>query len=115
MGVFSNILSWFVRKFFPSLLPHLLPKIEEEDISSPAFNQNQQTKCIAIGRPGGKEQLRLITLKPGFVTAGYNVGKSFVNVSNGLPPNTAVVRVSAFSVNFADCMLSFLHVIPLVL
>lgn len=128
MAVFSNILSWIVRVFCPGLLPKLLPKIpEEHDQNLNGCPNASQTKCIAIGRPGGKEQLRIITLKPGFVTAGvsryylsnqsiylfiithiffflkYNVGKSFVDVSKGIPKNTVVVRVVAFSINFADC------------
>eukprot|EP00980_Cylindrotheca_fusiformis_P003196 scaffold725_cov133-Cylindrotheca_fusiformis.AAC.4 len=104
VAIFANILSWFVRSFIPSWLPYLLPKIEEEDTSknpSPL-----QTKCIAIGRPGGSEQLRIVTLKPGYVTAGYNVGNNpFVNVSNPstLPQDTVVVKVCSFSINFADC------------
>jgi len=109
VAVFGNIVSWLVIQFFPSLLPYLLPKIEEEDTSeNPSSNQ---TRCIAIGRPGGKEQLRLITLKPGYATCGYNVicgddnSGPFVNVSDedNLPPNTVVVRIHAFSINYADC------------
>lgn len=103
MAVFGNILSWFVRCFCPWLLPSLLPTIEEEDTSeSPSPSQ---TKCIAIGRPGGKEQLRIITLKSGYCTAGYNLGKSFVDVSDPktIPKDTMVVRICSFSINFADC------------
>lgn len=104
VAVFSNILSWFVNRFFPSYLPRLLPPIEEEDLSSsPA---SSQTKCIAIGRPGGKEQLRLITLKPGYATCGYNIENPspFFKVDQGdLPPDTVVVRVHSFSINYADC------------
>jgi NADPH:quinone reductase-like Zn-dependent oxidoreductase len=104
VAVVANLLSWFVHKFFPSLLPHLLPTIEQEETSpSPLPNQ---TKCIAIGRPGGMEQLRLITLKPGYVTVGYNMGYSspFANVVSSLPlpPNSVILRVHAFSINYAD-------------
>ena len=104
IAVFANILSWFVSRFFPSFLPHLLPKIDEEDTSenpSPT-----QTKCIAIGRPGGMEQLRSITLKKGYATCGYNIDNPspFIDVvSQDLPPNTVVLRVHSFSVNYADC------------
>jgi NADPH:quinone reductase-like Zn-dependent oxidoreductase len=105
VAVFANILSWFVHRFFPAFLPYLLPKINEEDTSeSPSPNQ---TKCIAVGRPGGKEQLRCITLKPGYVTCGYNVvdddPSPFINVANDLPPNTVILRVHSFSINYADC------------
>mmetsp|Transcript_29583 Transcript_29583/g.71197 ORF Transcript_29583/g.71197 Transcript_29583/m.71197 type:complete len:477 (-) Transcript_29583:14-1444(-) len=114
LAVFGNIVSWMVRQFVPSLLPQLLPAIEEEDKSDNP--SPDQTRCIAIARPGGSEQLRIITLKPGYATAGYNIaaGSSFVNVGNNgadnknnknklLPKDTVVVKVAAFSVNFADC------------
>lgn len=121
VAVFANILSWMVQRFAPFLLPRLLPVIQEEEIeaSSPSSNQ---TKCIAIGRPGGKEQLRIITLKRGFATCGYNVAHGgdetsndydnnqnssssspFIDISQKLPPNTVLVRVHAFSINYADC------------
>jgi synaptic vesicle membrane protein VAT-1 len=107
VAVFSNILSWIVATFVPSFLPHLLPTINEEDTASPTTHI--QTRCIAIGRPGGVEQLRVITLKPGYVTVGYNLGfpSPFVDLSNKaddqLPPGTIVVKIHAFSVNYADC------------
>jgi hypothetical protein len=104
IAVFSNILSWFIRKFLPFLLPRLLPKIEEEDTSenpSPT-----QTRCIAIARPGGSEQLRIIVLKNGYATAGYNVGNCFIDISGEIPKDTVVVKIAAFSINFADCELN---------
>jgi NADPH:quinone reductase-like Zn-dependent oxidoreductase len=106
LAVVANVLSWLVSKFVPQLLPQLLPKIEEQDKNdSPS---STQTKCIAIGRPGGMEQLRVITLKPGFCTCGYNIENPtpFFDISGGddtLPPNTMVLRVHAFSINYADC------------
>ena len=102
LAVFGNIVSWMVRQFVPALLPQLLPAIEEEDKSDNP--SSDQTKCIAIGRPGGSEQLRIITLKPGYATAGYNIGSTFVNISKTpLPKDTVVVKVASFSINFADC------------
>jgi NADPH:quinone reductase-like Zn-dependent oxidoreductase len=107
VAVFANILSWFVAAFAPSFLPYLLPKIPEEDKATAP--SSRQTKCIAIGRPGGIEQLRFITLKPGFVTVGYNLRfpSPFVDLSNikdeELPPGTVVVKNHSFSVNYADC------------
>lgn len=103
LAVFGNIVSWMVRQFAPTLLPQLLPAIDEEDLSDNP--SPDQTKCIAIGRPGGSEQLRMITLKPGYATAGYNIGSTFVNIlnHNSLPQDTVVVRVASFSINFADC------------
>lgn len=99
----ANVLSWIVRTFFPSLLPRLLPIIEEEGIGG--------AKCIVIGRPGGVEQLRLISLKPGLATCGYNVvqnnasscsSKLFIR-EDELPPDCVLLDNKAFSVNFADC------------
>jgi NADPH:quinone reductase-like Zn-dependent oxidoreductase len=105
LAVVANVLSWLVSRFFPQLLPQL-PKIEEQDKND--FPSSTQTKCIAIGRPGGMEQLRLITLKPGFCTCGYNIENPtpFFDISGGddtLPSNTVVLRVRAFSINYADC------------
>mmetsp|Transcript_19711 Transcript_19711/g.36788 ORF Transcript_19711/g.36788 Transcript_19711/m.36788 type:complete len:456 (+) Transcript_19711:159-1526(+) len=108
IAVFANILSWLVATFAPSYVPYLLPNIPEED-KSETVSRNDQTQCIAIGRPGGIEQLRIISLKSGFVTCGYNLGypSPFADLSDktddDLPPNTVVVRIHAFSVNYADC------------
>ena len=104
VAVFANILSWFVCSFFPQYLPHLLKKIDEED-SATANPSPNQTKCIAIGRPGGQEQLRIITLKPGYATCGYNIDNPspFYKVAETIPKNTVVVKVHAFSINYADC------------
>lgn len=103
VAVFANILSWLVHSFAPQYLSLLLPKIAEEDTggsSSPT-----QTKCVAIGRPGGKEQLRVITLKPGYATCGYNVDNPtpFIDISGSLPRKSAVVKIHCFSINYADC------------
>jgi synaptic vesicle membrane protein VAT-1 len=108
VSVFSNILSWFVKTFFPIFLTHLLPRIAEEDLTALPSSSNQ-TKCIAIGRPGGREQLRLITLKPGYATCGYNIDNPspFIDVSSKLPSNTVVLRVHSFSINYADCCIRF--------
>ena len=114
-AVIANLVSWFVHRCCPSLLPRLLPTIAVQDTSQSALDilQQQQQKmskttptvCVAIGRPGGKEQLRLLTLRPGYVTAGYNLGfdSPFVDTTKTLPPNTVVIRNHAFSINYADC------------
>jgi synaptic vesicle membrane protein VAT-1 len=62
------------------------------------------TKCISIGRPGGLEQLRQVTLKQDIVTKGYNVvnGSPFLHIQD-LPNNCVLVENHAFSVNYADC------------
>eukprot|EP00545_Synedropsis_sp_CCMP1620_P006506 CAMPEP_0119020210 /NCGR_PEP_ID=MMETSP1176-20130426/23584_1 /TAXON_ID=265551 /ORGANISM="Synedropsis recta cf, Strain CCMP1620" /LENGTH=72 /DNA_ID=CAMNT_0006974603 /DNA_START=195 /DNA_END=410 /DNA_ORIENTATION=+ len=67
----------------PSYLPKLLPKCDYEqvdagdattNIDSCATTIDTSTKCISIGRPGGIEQLRIVSLQPNIVTKGYNVG-----------------------------------------
>lgn len=103
----ANILSWFVSRFFPGLMPKLLPKIEQEDTRE--ATSDQQTKCIAIGRPGGSEQLRLITLKPGVATCGYNISDikppftPATTSDDDIPENCVILGNEAFSVNYADC------------
>lgn len=112
IAAFANILSWFVSKFFPSLLPKLLPSSPEEEpfnnhLLDPNNISKHRTKCISIGRPGGLEQLRLVTLREGIATIGYNV--RHVGPPPYAPPNAEIpsdcllVRTKAFSVNYADC------------
>jgi hypothetical protein len=90
LAVVGNILSWMVTKFVPSKLPYLLPFIPEEEKGNRGDDHDQcdnsnsgekrrrtttttTTRCVAIGRPGGMEQLKIITLKDGYVTCGYNL------------------------------------------
>ena len=103
----ANVLSWFVSQFFPSFMPKLLPKIEQEDTRETA--SEFQTKCVAIGRPGGSEQLRLVTLKPGVVTCGYNL-KDYpppftkpLTDDADIPSDCVILKNEVFSVNYADC------------
>lgn len=112
LAVWANVVSWLVRTFVPSLLPKLLPKCEQEDtdtISTVNEADDKRTKCISIGRPGGVEQLRLIKLKPGIVTCGYNLKGQNIPFSKPLvqdediPSDCIVLRNEAFSVNYADC------------
>jgi len=119
MAIWQNLLSWFVRSFAPSLLPRLLPKCIEEDSDdvdddSDKKSRRQRTRCISIGRPGGVEQLRQITLRPDIVTCGYNVcgGEPFANISNnGVPSDCVVLRNEAFSVNYADCCIRYVRIV----
>lgn len=116
----GNVVSWIVRLLAPSLLPKLLPAIEQEDTSSAravepasanASTSADATRCVIIGRPGGREQLREITLKPGVVTCGYNIPGHRCPFSNpirsalDLPPDCVVLKNHAFSVNYADCII----------
>ncbi len=101
----------------PSKIPRLLPDIPEEDkIESSDIDRKEnekQTKCIAVGRPGGMEQLRIINLKEGYATCGYNLpgyDSPFVDASDidkirvALADGELVVlRIHAFSINYADC------------
>ena len=48
IAALSNILSWFVSTFCPSLLPYLLPTSPEEDTELDAGDYTSQTKCIAF-------------------------------------------------------------------
>jgi NADPH:quinone reductase-like Zn-dependent oxidoreductase len=101
MAMGANLLSWFVRMFAPSLLPALVPKLPQEQTEGPV---SDNTKCVVIARPGGVEQLRIITLKPGYCTTGYNVSPregAFAHIKD-LPSDCVIVRIDSFSVNYAD-------------
>ena len=106
IAAFANIVSWLVATFIPSLLPYLLPTSPEEELLSTS-SSTLQTKCISIGRPGGMEQLRIVTLKPGICTIGYNVRHvstpPYTPSNFILPYDCVVVKNEAFSVNYADC------------
>jgi NADPH:quinone reductase-like Zn-dependent oxidoreductase len=112
VALLANVLSWIVRTFAPTLLPRLLPKFEQEDketLSPSALDT--RTRCIVIGRPGGVEQLRLVTLKPSIATCGYNVeGQDLpftkaILQDNDVPPDCVVIKNEAFSVNYADVVI----------
>ncbi|GKY95840.1 hypothetical protein MPSEU_000544600 [Mayamaea pseudoterrestris] len=125
-AVWANVLSWFVKRFLPHLVPKIPQAISDCDddsrenplrktCSTGTTKQQQQqqqqelTKCIVIARPGGKEQLKLITLKPGIATCGFNIeqrDKAFTHSLVGeeeLPSDCILLRNQAFSVNYADC------------
>lgn len=109
VAMWMNVLSWLVSTFCPSLLPRLLPTSDEEDVVSATVSSNQ-TKCISIGRPGGVEQLRIVTLKQGICTLGYNLkhhhpppfSRAIQSISD-IPEDCVVISNKAFSVNYADC------------
>ena len=108
VAALSNIISWVVTTFLPSsCLQYLLPKSPEEDISCDGGNRTNQTQCISIGRPGGMEQLRLITLREGICSIGYNVKHvskpPFTEANVKIPKDCVIIRNNAFSVNYADC------------
>ena len=108
VAALANILSWFVSKYAPTFLPYLLPSSpEEEDVDVDGTTLPTQTKCISIGRPGGMEQLRLVTLREGICTIGYNVRHvsppPFTPVKFDIPSDCVIIKNEAFSVNYADC------------
>ena len=112
-ALWANVVSWFVRSFFPSFVPKLLQSLPEEDRGGESSSTSgtapaaadAATQCVVIGRPGGVEQLRTIRLREGLATAGYNVAAplSWTVSTSNLPPNTVVLANHAFAVNFADC------------
>ena len=113
-ALWANVLSWFVSRFVPSLLPKLLPSCqeeEEEDMLNGSRMMEEEdkrrTKCVSIGRPGGLEQLRVITLKDGIVTIGYNVKHvclpPFTPAHVAVPSDCILLDNKCFSVNYADC------------
>mmetsp|Transcript_2733 Transcript_2733/g.4004 ORF Transcript_2733/g.4004 Transcript_2733/m.4004 type:complete len:485 (-) Transcript_2733:205-1659(-) len=122
-AMLANVISWIVSAFFPTYLSYLLPACPEEDTDYSDGNGSgnddvTRTRCISIGRPGGLEQLRVITLKEGMMTVGYNL-KHFClppfttpikldndndnGNDNAVPEDCVVMRNQYFSVNYADC------------
>ena len=70
-----------------------------------------ETSAVQILSPGGFERFARASLVGGLATVGYNVREgvervpgsaSIVRTDWGIPPTCAVVRVSHFSVNYAD-------------
>ena len=112
LAVSANILSWVVATFVPSKIPLLLPDIPQEEKKDKG-SVGDRTKCVAVGRPGGMEQLRTIELKEGYVTCGYNLpgyDSPFFDASDSQKLQIAsadgslvVLRIHAFSINYADC------------
>ena len=112
LALWANVLSWFVSTFAPSLLPRLLPAAcaEEDDSASTSSTATNRTRCISIGRPGGSEQLRLVTLRPSVVTVGYNLSDRFckppytppISSDDIIPEDCVILENEAFSVNYAD-------------
>lgn len=114
-ALWANVVSWLVRRFAPKYLPLLLPPCRQEDTSTAdakipsSSREDDRTICVSIGRPGGIEQLRVIRLKPGISTTGYNVKGQDIPFTkpifhdNDVPPDCVILKNEAFSVNYADC------------
>ena len=109
LALWANILSWFFATFAPNYVSVLLPLCPAEETEElRPLQRAERTKCISIGRPGGLEQLRLVTLKEGMVTLGYNLKHvaypPFATISAwNVPSDCVVLRNQMFSVNYADC------------
>jgi NADPH:quinone reductase-like Zn-dependent oxidoreductase len=109
LALIANVLSWLVRTLTPSLLPRLLPKCAQEEDDPERSGGRLRTQCVSIGRPGGVEQLRIVALKPGIVTCGYNVEGQNIPFSvplvqdEDIPKDCVVLCNDSFSVNYADC------------
>ncbi|KAL7485821.1 hypothetical protein ACHAW6_012127 [Cyclotella cf. meneghiniana] len=105
LAAVANIISWFVTKFLPSLLPYLLPSSPEE--TRDASPDADRTRCVSIGRPGGLEQLRIVTLRKGIATIGYNVRHvgppPYAPPDCDIPADCILLKNKVFSVNYADC------------
>jgi NADPH:quinone reductase-like Zn-dependent oxidoreductase len=113
----ANVVSWVIRNFSPRLLIKLLPPVAQEDTAIIPHDDTTRTRCISIGRPGGMEQLRIIRLKEGIMTVGYNL-KHFCqppftteisyheeeeNSGANIPADCVILKNQCFSVNYADC------------
>jgi NADPH:quinone reductase-like Zn-dependent oxidoreductase len=115
LAMMANLLSWVVSTYFPSFLPKLLPACDEEEEQGQVIEGGNTTKCVSIGRPGGMEQLRVIHLKKGIVTVGYNVrhfctppftpviSEDAIEMQQTIPSDCVILNNKNFSVNYADC------------
>ena len=111
LAMLANLLSWVVSNYFPSYLPSLLPSCDEEEKDHNSIKgEGSRTRCVSIGRPGGLEQLRVINLKKGIVTVGYNLTHfctppftPSITSSQKIPPECIILNNRSFSVNYADC------------
>lgn len=127
-AIWGNILSWFFSLFKQSHLLITTYPEEEKGIKNSSTNDDRNrsdsdnTKCILISQPGGIEQLRMITLKKGICTLGFNLPECapapFVTIDDNnatgiendkskdavqLPKDCVIIRNKYFSVNYADC------------
>lgn len=89
------------------------PRHTQDEGQNHHHRYSENTKCVSIARPGGKEQLRVIILKDGVCTVGYNVrhlcpapytpAMSGPDAAAILPSDCVILRNKCFSVNYADC------------
>ena len=100
MAIRANVWSWLLVT-----LKIRKPRLQLADCGSKA-------RCIVVLSPGGPERLEFWPLDDGLATVGYNVPKSvaprdprsrsLTRVATAPPPGLVVVRITHFSVNYAD-------------
>ncbi len=99
MAIRANVWSWLLVT-----LKIRKPRLQLADCDSKA-------RCIVVLSPGGPERLEFWPLDDGLATVGYNVSeaiaprdprsRSLTRVATP-PPGHVVVRITHFSVNYAD-------------
>ena len=99
MAIRANVWSWLLVT-----LKIRKPRLQLADCDS-------KTRCIVVLSPGGPERLEFWPLDDGLATVGYNVAeaiaprdprsRSLTRVATP-PPGHVVVRITHFSVNYAD-------------
>jgi 2-desacetyl-2-hydroxyethyl bacteriochlorophyllide A dehydrogenase len=99
MAIRANVWSWLLVT-----LKIRKPRLQLDDCDSKA-------RCIVVLSPGGPERLEFWPLDDGLATVGYNVpesvaprdprSRSLTRVATP-PPGLVVVRITHFSVNYAD-------------
>ena len=99
MAIRANVWSWLLVT-----LKIRKPRLQLADCNSKA-------RCIVVLSPGGPERLEFWLLDDGLATVGYNVAeaiaprdprsRSLTRVATP-PPGHVVVRITHFSVNYAD-------------
>jgi len=94
IALILNVKAWFVSNYLPKWLrPRQVPAVS-----------SAVERCVIVSGPGGLDQLKTIELK-GRHTVGYNVPSftgPFVAGSDEHDPSLVLIKVSHFSVNFAD-------------
>ena len=100
MAIRANVWSWLLVT-----LKIRKPRLQLADCDS-------KTRCIVVLSPGGPERLEFWALDDGLATVGYNVSeaiaprdprsRSLTRVATPPPPGLVVVRITHFSVNYAD-------------
>lgn len=112
----ENIVSWVFSllkcmfAFRVSAVSNILPgePIFRPEVKVEDETTMELTKCVSIARPGGMDELRVLTLQEGVCTIGYNLPNlcpspytPFMTEDN-LPADCVILKNEHFSVNYAD-------------